>query len=65
MNPKTKAIIIITGAIILFALLIAVIFDLFPSKSDEITQLQDQEVVLPDRDQGLPEGAVFDASNAQ
>ena len=65
MNPKTKAIIIIIGAVILFALLIAVIFDLFPSRSDEITQPQDQEVVLPDRDQGLPEGAVFDASNAQ
>ena len=63
MNPKTKAIIIVVGALILFGILVATIFDLFPSRESE-PDAQEQEVVLPDRDEGLPEGAVFDASNA-
>ena len=65
MQQCTKAIIIILGAIILFALLIATIFDLFPSKKQEVSLEQETEVILPDKSQGLPENKVFDSSNAR
>ena len=65
MSPKTKAIIIIASAIVIFGLLVAIIFDLFPSKEIAPDTSKQQEVVLPDKDEGLPEGATFDASNAQ
>ncbi|MBU2575898.1 hypothetical protein KKF64_02330 [Patescibacteria group bacterium] len=65
MTQKTKAIIIIITAIILFGLLIATIFDLFPSKEDAPAVSEEPEIVLPDRDEGLPEDKVFDSSNAQ
>mgnify|MGYP001611710053 CR=1 FL=1 len=63
MSPRTKAIIIIAGALILFGLLVSVLFDVFPGK-EEREAPEETPVVLPDRDEGLPRGAVFDASNA-
>jgi len=65
MTQKTKAIIIVVVAIILFALLIATIFDLFPSKEDAPQISDEPEIILPDRDEGMPTGAVFDSSNTQ
>jgi hypothetical protein len=66
MQPKTKAIIIIVGAIVVFGLLVATIFDLFPERGKDtvVDQTGFQEVELPDRDEGLPENTVFDSSNA-
>ncbi len=63
MEQRTKAITIIAGALILFGLLVVVIFDLFPG-GEEAPVAEEAAVVLPDRDQGLPEGAVFDAGSA-
>ncbi|MAG29244.1 hypothetical protein CL632_03845 [bacterium] len=66
MNPKTKAIIIVIVAVILFGLLVATIFGLFPDKDEEQDIYQDQisDIILPDRDADLPENAEFDSSNA-
>ncbi|MBI2636694.1 MAG: hypothetical protein HYW81_00675 [Parcubacteria group bacterium] len=63
MSPRTKAIAIIAGSVILFGLLIATIFDLFPGEPEAVPS-EEAPVVLPDRDAGLPEGAVFEAANA-
>ncbi|MBI1961557.1 MAG: hypothetical protein HYS45_02555 [Parcubacteria group bacterium] len=63
MEQRTKAFSIIAGALILFGLLVAVIFDLFPG-GKVVPVAEEAAVVLPDRDEALPSGAVFDAGNA-
>lgn len=63
MSPRTKIIIIILGALVLFGLLVATLFDLFPGGEEPLAP-EETPVVLPDRNEALPEGAVFDASNA-
>jgi hypothetical protein len=62
MQQKTKIIIIILGAVVVFVLFVATVFDLFPSRSTEQVP-QEQEIVIPDRDENLPENTVFDSSN--
>jgi len=64
MQQKTKAIIIVLGAIIIFGLMVAVIFDLFPKKEQAPSQ-ELSEVAIPQKDDALPENTVFDSSNAQ
>lgn len=65
MSQKSKAIIIISGAVALFVMLVLVIFDLFPGGKQPSDQGAPQtEVILPDKNADLPEGKVFDASNA-
>lgn len=63
MEQRTKIIIVILGGLIAFGLIVAVMFDLFPG-SEETPAVPEETVVLPDRSEGLPEGAVFDAENA-
>ncbi|MDZ4221756.1 MAG: hypothetical protein U1C18_02680 [Patescibacteria group bacterium] len=64
MEQRTKIIIIILGGLIAFGLVVAVMFDLFPGGEPEQPSQEEETVVLPDRSEGLPEGAVFDAENA-
>ena len=63
MEQRTKAIVIIVGALIVFGLLVATLFDLFPGQ-DEPIATEETPVILPDRNEGLPEGAVFESGNA-
>jgi hypothetical protein len=65
MTQKSKAIIIIVVAVLLFVLLILAVFDLFPGGNKKSDQgVVETEVILPDKNEDLPEGKVFDASNA-
>ncbi|PIR55852.1 MAG: hypothetical protein COU73_04005 [Parcubacteria group bacterium CG10_big_fil_rev_8_21_14_0_10_46_32] len=63
MQQRTKISIIIASALALFGLLVTTIFDLFPSKQEPLVSIE-TPVVLPDRNEALPTGAVFDQANA-
>ncbi len=65
MTQKTKSIIIIISAIAVFAMIVSIMFDLFGGKKtpDGSVVEQEREVILPNKDEDLPEGEVFDASN--
>ena len=66
-TEKTKSIIIISAAIIIFALLVAMIFGLFPSKKQEVLpeNKSAKQVILPDKSESMPKNKVFSASNAK
>jgi len=68
MSQRTKIIIIIAGAIIVFGLIIAAVFDLFPKKEAPapIQTPAEEEVDLSFlEDDSLPENTVFDSSNKE
>jgi hypothetical protein len=69
MTQKNKYIIIIVGAVLIFAIFVVIVFDLFPSKEiSDTEQDTNQEQVdlsfLGAKEDVLPESKVFDSSNS-
>jgi hypothetical protein len=67
MSQRNKIIIIIVGALLIFGLFVAIVFDLFPSKEEpqqeETAQVEVDLSFLEDEETLLPEDSIFDASN--
>jgi len=68
MSQRTKAIIIIISAFLAFTIIVSLVFDIFDfkaGKKEEAGKEQKIEVILPEKDDDLPEGKVFDSSNIE
>jgi hypothetical protein len=69
MTQKNKYILILVGAVLIFAIFVAIVFDLFPSKKTSDTDQdanQDQVDLsfLGAKEDVLPESKIFDSSNS-
>lgn len=63
LTPRNKIIILIVGALVVLAVIISTVFNLWPGKKPVPTETAPVDLSFLEKDENLPQGQTFDESN--